>query len=172
MVRPIRVLLVDDHALFRQALRIELEAYPNVQVVGEAADGEAAVLSAIKLQPTVIVMDINMSIMDGITATRFIKLMNPHIAIVGLSLFPQDYQIYAMEKAGAFKVLDKDGASTELYGTLQQAVAGIRPILVLEEPSLEKTVIGDAEGKLETADLADSGFADRTSSHRSPPVSD
>lgn len=149
MARPIRVLLVDDHAIFRQALRTDLEAYPNIEIVGEAEDGEAAVLSAVKLQPTAIVMDINMSRMDGIRATRLIKKENPDIAVVGLSLYPQDYQIYAMVKAGAFKVLDKDGAVTELYGTLQQAVAGIRPIVVLEEPSDEKSVDQDRGTELE-----------------------
>src|SRR5688572_9710507 len=116
--RRIRLLLVEDHTLLRQSVRAALEAYPNIQVVGEAGDGEAAVLSAIKLQPTAIVMDINMSKMDGITATRLIKLQRPHIAVIGLSVDPPDYLIYAMEKAGAFKVLNKNSALTQLYETL------------------------------------------------------
>ena len=69
----IRVLLVEDHTLVRQGLRSALEAYPNIEVVGEASDGETAVLNAFKLQPTAIVMDINMPKMDGIAATRVIK---------------------------------------------------------------------------------------------------
>ena len=59
--RPIRVLLVDDDTLVREGLRSALQAYPNIQVVGEAIDGEWAVLTAARLQPTVVVMDINMS---------------------------------------------------------------------------------------------------------------
>ena len=64
IARKIRVLLVEDHTLLRQSMRTALEAYANIQVVGEAADGEAAVLSAIRLQPTAIIMDINMSKME------------------------------------------------------------------------------------------------------------
>lgn len=158
MAEPIRVLVVDDHEPFRQAVRTDLEAYPNIQIVGEAGDGEVGVLSAIKLQPTVIVMDINMSQMDGITATRLIKLQTPHIAVVGLSLDPKDYQIYAMEKAGAFKVLNKNGAVTQLYETLQEAVAAVRPILLMEESSLEKTAINDSGSKAQIADLTDLQF--------------
>jgi DNA-binding NarL/FixJ family response regulator len=156
IARKIRVLLVEDHTLLRQGVRAALEAYPNIQVVGEAEDGEAAVLSAIRLQPTVIVMDINMPKMDGITATRFIKLQNPHIAVVGLSVDPRDYLIYAMEKAGAFKVLNKNSALTQLYETLQEAVAAVRPILVMEEPSLEQMAIEEPGATIEITHLTDS----------------
>ncbi|HEU4504488.1 MAG TPA: response regulator transcription factor [Nitrospira sp.] len=79
----IRVLLVEDHTLVRQGLRSALEGYPNIEVVGEAGEGEAAVLSALKLQPTAVVMDINLPKMDGITATRLIKKQNPHIGVRG-----------------------------------------------------------------------------------------
>lgn len=145
----IRVLLVEDHTLVRQGLRSALEAYPNIEVVGEAADGEVAVLNALKLQPTAIVMDINMPRMDGIAATRVIKKQSPQIAVVGLSVDLKDYQIYAMEKAGAFKVLNKDSAVPELYVALQEAVAAVRPILVIEEPSVEKTAVKDPGAKPE-----------------------
>ncbi|HJT21767.1 MAG TPA: response regulator transcription factor [Nitrospira sp.] len=158
IARKIRVLLVEDHTLIRQSVRTALEAYPNIEVVGEAGDGETAVLSAIKLEPTAIVMDINMSKMDGITATRFIKLRSPHIAVVGLSVDPKDYQIYAMEKAGAFKVVNKNGALTELYEALQEAVAAVRPILVMEDPPIEKTISEDSKAKSEITDVTDSQF--------------
>ena len=86
VVYKIRVLLVDDHSLVRQGLRSVLEAYDDIEVVGEAGDGEAAVLSAARLEPTAVVMDINMSKMDGITATRLIKKQNPEIAVVCVSV--------------------------------------------------------------------------------------
>jgi DNA-binding NarL/FixJ family response regulator len=133
----IRVLLVEDHTLVRQGLRSALEAYPNIEVVGEARDGEAAVLSALKLQPTAVIMDINIPRMDGITAARLIKKQHPQIVVVGLSVDPKDYQVHAMQNAGAVKVINKDSAVTELYGALQEAVAAVRPILVIEEPSVE-----------------------------------
>jgi DNA-binding NarL/FixJ family response regulator len=156
--RKIRVLLVEDHTLLRQSVRAALEAYPNIQVVGEAGDGEAAVWSAIKLQPTAILMDISMSKMDGITATRLIKLQRPHIAVIGLSVDPPDYLVYAMEKAGAFKVLNKNSALTQLYETLQEAVAAVRPILVMEETSAEKTAVKDPEAEAEITYPTDSQF--------------
>ena len=157
MVRQIRVLLVDDHTIFRQALRTDLETFPNIQIVGEANDGEDAV-SAAQRQPTAVVMDINMPRMDGITATRLIKQQDPQIVVVGLSVDPKDYQVYAMQKAGAFKVINKDSAVTELYGALQEAVAAVRPILVIEEPSVEKTSVKDPEAKTEIPYPTDSLF--------------
>ena len=121
--------------MFRQGLRSALKAYPNIQVVGEASDGEEAMSSATKLQPAVIVMDINMPKMDGITTTRLIKVQNPEIAILGLSSGLKDYQVHAMHTAGAFEVLSKDLALTELYGAIQRGVAAAKPILILEDPS-------------------------------------
>jgi DNA-binding NarL/FixJ family response regulator len=98
-------------------------------------------------------MDINMPKMDGMTATRVIKQQNPQIAVVGLSVDLKDYQIYAMEKAGAFQVLDKHTAITQLHEALQETVAAVRPILVMEDSLLEKAVIGETEAKTEIADF-------------------
>src|ERR1041385_2707250 len=92
---PIRVFLAEDNLLVRQTLRNVLAAYPNLEVIGEASDGEEAVISVMKLRPAVVVMDINMNKMDGITATRLIKAQDPQIVVVGLTAIPKDYQIYA-----------------------------------------------------------------------------
>jgi DNA-binding NarL/FixJ family response regulator len=133
IAKLIRILLVDDDVLVRQAVRSTLQAYSNIEVVGEAADGEEAVLGAVQFQPAVVVMDINMSKMDGITATRLIKTQHPEIVVLGLTVDPEEYQIYAMQKAGAFEVLKKDNAGTDLYGAIQRAVAAVQPVLILEE---------------------------------------
>ena len=102
-------------------------------------------------------MDINMPRMDGITSTRLIKEQNPHIAVIGISVDLKDYQIYAMQKAGAYKVLNKETAFTQLYGTLQEAAAAVRPIPVLEEERLvEKTAIQNPGVKLDSPPSADS----------------
>ena len=127
----IRVLLADDQPMVRQALRSALLDYPNIEVVGEASDGDEAVAAASKLQPSVIVMDISMSKMDGITATRLIKTQHPHIGVVGLSVHLQDYQLEAMQQAGAFEVLSKDNAVTELYSAVQRAIASLQPIFIV-----------------------------------------
>jgi DNA-binding NarL/FixJ family response regulator len=131
--RPIRVLLVDDHIIVRQGLRSALQAYPNIDLVGEASNGEEAVVSAAKLQPAIVVMDINMPKMDGITAARLIKTQYPQMVVVGLSVNANEYYLDAMQKAGAFEVLTK-GAVDTLYGAIQRAVAAVEPVLILEEP--------------------------------------
>jgi len=123
--RSIRVLLVDDHAMVRQGLRCALEVYPNIEVVGEASDGDQAVESVAKVHPTVVVMDIVMPKMDGIAATRLIKTQYPQIAVVGLTRELKDYTSYSMKKAGAFEVVDKKNAVMELYDAIQRAVEGI-----------------------------------------------
>ena len=123
--RSIRVLLVDDHAMVRQGLRCTLEGYPNIEVVGEASDGDEALVFVTKVQPTVVVIDIIMPKMDGIAATRLIKAQYPQIAVVGLTRELKDYTAYSMKKAGAFEVVDKKNAVVELYNAIERAVADI-----------------------------------------------
>ena len=131
--RPIQVLIADDNELVRICLRDALQKYPNIEVVGEVADGDEALATTLKLKPTVVVMDILMDKMDGITATRLIKAQHPDIVVIGLSVLEKDYQVYAMTKAGASEVLNKENAAHELYAAIQQAVASIRPIVILDE---------------------------------------
>lgn len=119
----IRVFLADDHTMVRQGLRSLLQSYPNVEVVGEAGDGEEAVLKVSKLQPAVVVMDITMPKMDGITATRLVKTQFPQIAVLGLSVNVQSYHLDAMIKAGACDVITKEKAVDDLYGAIQKAVS-------------------------------------------------
>ena len=82
----IRVLLVDDHAMVRQGLRTVLDSYADIEVVGEAWNGEEAVAGTDRLRPAVVVMDINMPKMNGIEATRLIKARHPDIIVIGLSV--------------------------------------------------------------------------------------
>ena len=117
----IRVLLVDDLINMRQTLRSTLEAYPYIEVVGEASDGEEAITRVEHLQPAVVIMDIYMGRMDGITATRLIKAKYPQIAVIGLTVEQKDFQLYAMHKAGAIEVLAKENAA-ELPEAIQRAV--------------------------------------------------
>jgi two-component system, NarL family, response regulator LiaR len=123
--RPIRVLLVDDHAMVRQGLRHVLEVHPDVEVVGEASDGEEAVKCILQAQPTVAVIDIIMPKMDGIEATRAIKKQYPQIAVVGLTREPKDYIMYSMTRAGASEVVDKNNAVVELYNAIRKSLASV-----------------------------------------------
>jgi len=121
----VRVLLVDDHTIVREGLRSLLHTYPNIEVVGEAGNGEDAVVSVGELQPAVVLIDIHMPKMDGIAASRLIKTQYPYVAILGLSGNPQGYYVDAMLKAGACEVITKDKAVDELYRAIQKAVTAV-----------------------------------------------
>ena len=120
----IRVLLVDDHRILREGLRSCLESVPNIEVVGDACNGEEAMRCIEKLQPHVVVMDINMPKMDGVTATRLMTGQYPDVAVVGLSVTEDQYHKAAMERAGALGVLTqgKQGVD-ELCREIEKAAA-------------------------------------------------
>jgi CheY-like chemotaxis protein/two-component sensor histidine kinase len=123
--RVIRVLLVDDHAMVREGLRSVLDAYADVEVVGEAADGEEAIRLAQSLQPEIIVMDVNMPGIDGIEATRQLRHEQPTIAVVGLSVHNNPQVERAMREAGAAGFLTKEGAVGQLYLAIQDALGHV-----------------------------------------------
>ena len=116
----IKVLLVDDHLMFRQGLRSLLQSYPDIDVVDEASDGAEAVSKVSEAQPAVVVMDISMPKMDGVAATRLLKSRHAQVTVLGLSVTGQGYQVEAMLKAGAVKVLTKEKAVDELYDSIKQ----------------------------------------------------
>lgn len=109
----IRVLLVDDHRILREGLRSCLKSVPNIEVVGEASNGEEAMSCVEKLQPQVVVMDINMPKMDGVTATRLMTGRYPNVAVVGLSITEDRHNNVAMKRAGAFGVMTKGKQSVD-----------------------------------------------------------
>jgi signal transduction histidine kinase len=117
----IRVLLVDDNALLRRSLRSLLEGAADMDVVGEAENGERAVTLAIELRPTVVVMDINMPKMNGIEATAHIKQRAADVAIVGLSVSTGTESQQAMRAAGAAILLNKESVATELEEAIRRA---------------------------------------------------
>lgn len=116
-----QVLLVDDHAMVRQGLRSVLDAYPDIQVVGEASDGLEAVELVKALLPHVVVMDINMPKMGGIEATSAITSQYPHMLVVGLSVNSTESDRQIMQEAGAVALLSKESAVTLLYETILAA---------------------------------------------------
>ena len=119
-----RVLLVDDESLVRRILRQILAAYPDMELVGEAATGEEAIDAVERLQPHIVVMDIRMPRMDGIAAAREIRTKYPHVKIIGLSEYAYGYHADAMEKAGALGVYQKSNATEELYAVICKVAAG------------------------------------------------
>ena len=124
MKPAIRVLLVDDHVRVRAALRDLLGSYPNLSLVGEAANGEEAVRLVRELSPSVVVMDINMPKLNGIEATMKIKTTYPHVVIVGLSVNASDAHRRAMTAAGATTLISKYMAVEQLYVEIEAAMSG------------------------------------------------
>lgn len=120
------MLLVDDDVRVRETLSSILKPYPDIEVVGEASDGDEAVTSVGNLRPEVVVMDISMKRMDGITAARLIKAQYPDVLVVGCSAHTQEYNIYAMKRVCAFEALvKKENATSDLYPTIQRVMAPV-----------------------------------------------
>jgi len=114
------VLLVDDHAMVRQGLRTMLENYADVEVVGEASDGEEALVCTERLNPAVVIMDINMPKMNGIEATARLRARYPDVAIIGLSVNAGEENQQAMKKAGAMALITKEAAVDQLYAVIRE----------------------------------------------------
>lgn len=118
-----RILLVDDHKVMRDGLKLLMEDQPGIAVVGEAADGREALELARRLSPDVIIMDISMPIMNGIEATRLIKAEMPGIRVIGLSMFEEELADSAMHCAGADDYIIKTASASELL----EAIYRINP---------------------------------------------
>src|SRR2546428_12598558 len=122
--RPIRVLLVDDHAVVRKGLRALLDREPGIEVTGEAEDGEEAVRAADRLRPDVIMMDLEMPGLGGIEATRQIAEMHPATKVVVLTSHASEEDVFPALKAGALGYLLKHSAPEDVLHAIRQAYRG------------------------------------------------
>ncbi len=120
----IRILIADDHTLFRDGLRALLNSIAQVQVVGEAARGEEAIARAESLQPDVILMDIQMPGVNGIEATRQILRASPHIGIIMLTMFEDDDSVFAAMRAGARGYILKGADQAEMVRAIRAVANG------------------------------------------------
>jgi DNA-binding NarL/FixJ family response regulator len=121
---PIRILIADDHPLFRDGLRALLESVSDMQVIGEAATGDEALTQARTLQPDVILMDLKMPGMNGIEATRRILHTSPHIRILVVTMFEDDDSVFAAIRAGARGYLLKGAAQEETLRAIRAVSHG------------------------------------------------
>ncbi len=121
---PIRILIADDHLIIRQGLRLILETEPDFELIGEASDGAEAVRLCKELSPAVVLMDLRMPGMDGLTAIERLKIEQPEIAVVILTTFNEDELMLKGLKAGARGYLLKDTDRTALFDTIRAAARG------------------------------------------------
>lgn len=120
----VRVLLVDDQALIRLGLRMQLDAEPGITVVGEAADGAQAVSMTGALRPDVVLMDVRMPVLEGVDATRRIVASWPFSRVLVMTTFDLDEHAFAALRAGASGFLLKDALPAELIEALRSVAAG------------------------------------------------
>jgi DNA-binding NarL/FixJ family response regulator len=124
MTAPVRVLLVDDQALFREALATLLQVHREIEVVGEAGDGEQALRRAAEVAPDVVLMDLRMPVLDGIAATRRLRAEQPAVRVLALTTFDGDDEVFAALRAGAVGYLLKDVSGERLVEAVLAAARG------------------------------------------------
>jgi DNA-binding NarL/FixJ family response regulator len=126
MVEPakLRILLADDHVTVRHGLRLLVESQPDMTVIAEVSDGNAAMQHALALKPDVIVMDISMPGMNGLAATRALKQKQPQVAIVTLTRHGDDAYVQELLRAGVSGYVLKQSAPAELLQAIRAAAAG------------------------------------------------
>jgi DNA-binding NarL/FixJ family response regulator len=127
-MEQLRILLVDDHILFRKGLAQLLDAQPDFDVVGEAENGQSAVDQALALKPDLVLMDLRMPVRDGINATRQIKRELPSTQVVILTVSEEDHDLYAAIQSGANGYLVKDLRPEELFQELRGLIRGETPL--------------------------------------------
>lgn len=123
-MEPIRVLIVDDHALFRQGLARILEMEEDIVVVGEAANGREALDRAVELRPHVVLMDINMPVVNGLEATRRLHRKLPHVGIIGLTIHDDEEYLRELIKEGAQGYLLKDTEPVRVVEAIRRVFRG------------------------------------------------
>jgi DNA-binding NarL/FixJ family response regulator len=149
MSEPIKVMIVDDHTLFRQGLRKVLETYREIQVIGEASDGREAIARIGELQPDVVLMDIKMPRMEGFESTRLIRESYPELVIIALTMYEDADYVVKMVHAGANGYMHKDISVDKLVDAIRHMHEGVVPpfYLAVGAETLREVVPTGVRGK-------------------------
>ena len=139
---PVRVLIVDDHAVVRQGLITFLELQDEIEVVGEATNGKEACALVMQLQPDVVLMDLVMPVMDGLTAIKEIKRLRPETEIIALTSFADDEKVFTAIRSGATGYLLKDVSPNDLVKAVLAAERGE----VQLHPEVAKKLMNEVSG--------------------------
>jgi DNA-binding NarL/FixJ family response regulator len=169
----LRILLADDHVTVRHGLKLLIDSQPDMKVVAEASDGEAAVQHAVALKPNVIVMDISMPGVNGLAATRMLRKVQPSAAIVTLTRHSDDAYLQELLRAGVSGYVLKQSAPTELLQAIRAAAAGGQYLdstltaritagfLAREGRKVSKSVVTPSERESEVLRLIASGYSNK-----------
>ena len=146
---PIRVLLVDDHNLVRAGVKLVLRAFPEICVVGEAANGEQALSMALRLHPDIIVMDLDMPGTDGLTATRTLRQALPEVGVLIVTMHSEEEKLLPLLAAGARGYLSKSAVERELAEAIRVVAFGevyVRPVVA---DALSRSVEASAPSRMD-----------------------
>jgi DNA-binding NarL/FixJ family response regulator len=136
-MKPIRILLADDHVMVREGTRRILEREPDLRVVAEAGDGREMVALAEQERPDVLIVDVSMPVMNGIEATRMVKRLLPQAAVLVLTAYDDDQYVFAILEAGAAGYLLKNVRGSELIEAVRKVYEGESVL----HPSIAKKVL-------------------------------
>ena len=172
----IKILLVDDQTMFREGLRTLISTQPDFEVVGEAANGEEALRLVAQKKPGVVLMDLRMHVLDGVTTTRSLHTQNPECKVIVLTTFDDDDSVFDGIRAGAVGYLLKDGPTEKLYEAIRAAAHGesfLQPSIAAKvvsefsrlsnRPSTETSSLAEplSEREIEVLRLVGSGFSNK-----------
>jgi DNA-binding NarL/FixJ family response regulator len=175
MIR-IKILLVDDQTMFREGLRTLISTQPDFEVVGEAVNGEEALRLVAQKKPGVVLMDLRMPVLDGVTATRSLHTQNPECKVIVLTTFDDDDSVFDGIRAGAVGYLLKDAPTEKLYEAIRAAAHGesfLQPSIAAKvvsefsrlsnRPSTETSSLTEplSEREIEVLRLVGSGYSNK-----------
>jgi two-component system, NarL family, response regulator LiaR len=137
MKSPIKILLADDHVMLRQGTAELLRRESDLDIIGEASDGEEAVRLAIKLKPDIVIMDVRMPVLSGVEATRIIRETLPDVQVLVLTAHDDEQYIFSLLQAGASGYLLKTSPVGDLIKAIRQVQSGESPL----DPSIARKVV-------------------------------